>query len=60
MKKRTSTPIPGAVPTLTKKDFEFSMERLFADGRIRVEEYGRKSDMRRRIATSNPKGDDDE
>ena len=46
----------------TRKDFEFSMERLFADGRIRIEEYGRKSDMRRRIVSvnPNPKGEDDE
>ena len=44
----------------TRKDFEFSMERLFADGQILIEEYGRKSDMRRRIVTvnPNPKGGD--
>jgi len=33
----------------TKRDFEAAMERLFASGDITNEEYGRKSDRRRRI-----------
>ena len=33
----------------TKPDFAKAMERLFADGKIRVEEYGREHDRRRRI-----------
>ena len=32
-----------------KREFEWAMERLFDDGKIKVEEYGRKSDMRRKI-----------
>ena len=33
----------------TEIEFKAAMERLFADGRIRVETYGRKHDERQRI-----------
>jgi hypothetical protein len=32
-----------------QKDFARAMENLFAEGEIRMEEYGRKSDLRSRI-----------
>jgi hypothetical protein len=35
---------------LRKSDFDEAMRRLFADGRIRVEEYGRPSRPNERIA----------
>lgn len=36
----------------TKSDFQKAMERLFAAGKIRVEEYGRSGDHRRRIVAT--------
>ncbi len=33
-----------------KADFRRAMEALFSQGQIKIEEYGRKSDLRRRIA----------
>ncbi len=34
----------------SKADFRRAMEALFSQGQIKIEEYGRKSDLRRRIA----------
>ncbi len=39
-----------------KADFAKAMERLFSDGKIRVEEYGREHDKRRRIVAVNGGG----
>src|SRR5262249_37519622 len=33
----------------SKRDLEKAMERLFADGHLRMEEYGRRGDPRRRL-----------
>lgn len=37
-----------------KKSFERAMEKLFSAGEIRIQEYGRSSDLRRRIVRSQP------
>ena len=39
-----------------KRDFVRAMERLFSDGKIRVEEYGREHDNRKRIVAVNGGG----
>ena len=38
----------------TKQDFERAMESLFSDCEIRVKEYGRPGDLRRRIVRNQP------
>jgi RecA-family ATPase len=38
----------------TRKDFEVAMAALMADGKIRLETYGRKGDERRRVVVSHP------
>ncbi len=45
-----------------KTDFKRAMEALFSQGRIKLEEYGRPGDLRKRIALVQPQteGDDDE
>ena len=39
----------GMAKELRKPDLRAAMERLFAEGRIKVEQYGRDHDQRRRI-----------
>jgi RecA-family ATPase len=42
----------------TRRDFEGAMQRLLVAKKIRLENYGRKSDERRRIVLSEPVADD--
>ncbi len=43
---------------LKRRDFERAMEALFADGRIRLETFGKPSDNRRRLVATGEEDDD--